>query len=232
MPDFDTAPAMKPAIALLTAGIALAAHGLLLADTSGRSLTDVRKQINSGTWPGITLIEAAPKAKPPAASASAPAAPAASAADASPAPAAAAAHASTPATSAANTSAPATPAANPSAPATPAAGALAPPAVAASPAAAPVAPVASPSPPTPSKAAGISAPAAPIAKVPAAEPAAVPPAPATSAPSFGDRLRGWLGEPLSGQSMQEAKRLDSPSIGIPLPTAAAGAASAPVTPAR
>jgi len=54
---------MKPAIALLTAGIALTAHGVLLADTTGRSLTDVRKQINSGTWPGITLIEAGPKAQ-------------------------------------------------------------------------------------------------------------------------------------------------------------------------
>jgi len=199
---------MKPAIALLTAGIALAAHGVLLADTTGRSLTDVRKQINSGTWPGITLIEAGPKAQAPAAGASAPVAPAASP---PPAPVSPAANVSTPVTPAATTSAPTT--TNAPATAAPAAAALAPAAPPASPST-PIAPVAGPLPST-------------------AAPAPVSPAPATGAPSstpsFGDRLRGLLGEP-TGQSMQEAKRLDSPSIGIVLPTA--GAASAPATPAR
>jgi hypothetical protein len=89
---------MKPFPSLLAAATLLASAGLAPAEPA-RSLNDARSQINSGTWPGITLIEARPKAAPaeppagavPVVTAPAPAAPVAAApGPAAPAPAAAA----------------------------------------------------------------------------------------------------------------------------------------------
>jgi hypothetical protein len=68
---------MKPAFPLFAASAMLAAHGLAMAD-SGRSLSQVRSEMNSGTWAGITLYKSPPKAEP-AAAASAPAGKASSA---------------------------------------------------------------------------------------------------------------------------------------------------------
>jgi hypothetical protein len=139
---------MKPAItlALLATGLALAAHGFALADP-GPSLNQVRSEINSGTWPGITIFKAQPKAEPPPATASAP---------------------------------------------------------------------------------GGSG-----AKAQSIEPGKGAAAPARDTPSVAARLGaqiGW-GGPLSRQPLNAAKRLDSPSLGIALPTASPGAtaASAPST---
>jgi len=151
---------MKPALTLLAALVTLAVHATVLAD-SGRSLTDVRKEINSGTWSGTTLIEAKPKAAPQPSPASAPAS----------------------------------------------AGAGAPPSQPAT--------------------------AAPVAGNSA--PQTMPPPPAatgtTSTAKGLGALFGW-GEPPTGQPMSAATRLDSPSIGIPLPTAAAASAAAASTPGR
>jgi 2-oxoglutarate dehydrogenase E2 component (dihydrolipoamide succinyltransferase) len=61
---------MKPLLTLLAAASLLASAGMAPAEPA-RSLNDARSQINSGTWPGITLIEAKPKAEPPASAASA-----------------------------------------------------------------------------------------------------------------------------------------------------------------
>jgi hypothetical protein len=73
---------MKPAIlTLLAAGAALAAHSLVLAD-SGRSLNQVRTEMNNGTWAGISIWDSRPKAAPPAAAASGSAAAAAQGASA------------------------------------------------------------------------------------------------------------------------------------------------------
>lgn len=136
---------MKPLPTLLAAAALLASAGVAVAEPA-RSLHDARTQINSGTWPGITLIEAKPKAakaRPPAGAASA---------------------APEPATTAA----------------------------------------------------------------PEAARATIAPTPATSPPTVAERLRALLG-PASGVPMNQAARLDSPDLGIVLPTGAAtpGVASAP-----
>jgi hypothetical protein len=65
-------------ILLVAAGAALAVHGSAQAD-SGRSLGQVRSEMNSGTWSGITIYQSPPKATPAAAGASAGAAASASA---------------------------------------------------------------------------------------------------------------------------------------------------------
>lgn len=138
---------MKPLPTLLAAAAMLACVGLAPAEPA-RSLNDARSQINSGTWPGITLIEAKPKAakaEPPAGAASAAPAPVA----AVPAPAAAATAGT--AAKAADTAAasPAGQSQPPAAPATPVAAAPAPAApaapAAATPATAPAAVATSPS---------------------------------------------------------------------------------------
>jgi hypothetical protein len=62
-----------------------------------------------------------------------------------------------------------------------------------------------------------------------------PSPPAAQGPSVFERMRALLGgEPLSGQPLNDAKHLDSPSQGIALPTAstAARAASGASTPRR
>jgi len=138
---------MKRLPTLLAAATLLASAGLAPAEPA-RSLNDARSQINSGTWPGITLIEAKPKAakaEPPAGAASAAPAPVA----AVPAPAAAATAGT--AAKAADTAA-ASPAGQAQAPAAPSA---------------PAVPVAA----TPAPA----APAAPAAATPATAPAATSP---------------------------------------------------------
>jgi hypothetical protein len=69
--DPSPSASMKPAIlTLLAASAALAGHGLVLAD-SGRSLNQVRSELNNGTWAGTRIFESQPKAEPPAGSASA-----------------------------------------------------------------------------------------------------------------------------------------------------------------
>ena len=153
---------MKPALTLLAALVTLAVHATALAD-SGRSLTDVRKEINSGTWSGTTLIEAKPKPK--------------AEPQPSPAPGPASASAGAPPTQPATTA--------------PAVGDSAPQSTTSPPAATG----------TTSTAKGLGV------------------------------LFGW-GEPPTGQPMSAATRLDSPSIGIPLPTAAAASAAAASTPGR
>lgn len=186
---------MKPLPPLLAAAALLASAGPAPAEPA-RSLNDARSQINSGTWSGITLIEAKPnaaKAEPPAGAASAAPAPVA----AVPAPAAAAT---------AGTDARAAGTATPSP---------------AGPARAPAAPVAAaPAPAAPAPA--VPAPAVPIAP-PAAATAAAPATAATSS-SFADRMRALLGPP-SGVPMNQATRMDSPDLGIVLPTGTAAAAS-------
>lgn len=130
---------MKP-VCTLFAAVSLLAQGAAVAD-SGRSLNEVRSQMNSGTWPGITLIEARPKAPAQAASAA----------------------------------------------------------------------------------------SAPVLRSAGQTAAAPPPQPAAqSAPRW--RL-GTLFEAPSGRPMNQATRLDSPSLGIPVPTASSRAASA-ATPSR
>ncbi|MDZ7589953.1 MAG: hypothetical protein U5L05_04510 [Rubrivivax sp.] len=170
---------MKPLPSLLAAATLLASAGLAPAEPA-RSLNDARSQINSGTWPGITLIETKPKAapaEPPAGAASAGAA----ALTTVPAPAAAAT---------AGTGAKAADTATPS------------------PASRAAAPVAAPP-----------APAAPAAATSATAPAA-----AANSTSFAERLRALVGPP-SGVPMNQATRLDSPDLGIVLPTGTASAAS-------
>jgi len=190
---------MKSLPTLLAAVALLASAGFALAEPA-RSLNDARSQINSGTWSGITLIEANPKAakaEPPAGAASAAPAPVATA----PAPAAAATAAT--AAKAADTATPSP------------AGQAQPPAAKAA-TSAPVA--AAPAPAAP-------APAAP-APAAATTPAATAPAAAAAAhsPSVTERLRAVLGPP-SGVPMNQATRLDSPDRGIVLPTGTPAAAS-------
>ena len=131
---------MKPLLTLLAAASLLASAGMAPAEPA-RSLNDARSQINSGTWPGITLIEAKPKAakaEPPAGAASAAPAPAPVAAVPAPAAAATAGTAAKAADTAAASpdgqsqppAAPATPVAAAPAPAAPAAPAAATPATA------------------------------------------------------------------------------------------------------
>ncbi len=132
---------MKRFLLTLASLLALAAHGSALADGGSPSLGRVRSQMNAGTWGGIVLIEARPKAAATAASSAAASAPTLNA-------------------------------------------------------------------------------AAPVPPSPAAAGAA--------GPSVFERMRALLGgnEPLSGQRLNDAKHLDSPSQGIALPTASAGAGTA------
>ena len=185
---------MKPFPTLLAVATLLASAGMAQAEPA-RSLNDARSQINSGTWPGITLIEAKPKA--------AKAEPPAGAASAAPAPAPVAA---VPAPAAAATAGTAAKAADTAA-ASPAGQALAP--------AAPATPVAA--------APGPTAPA-PAAAAPAAPTTPAATVPAATSPSVAERLRAVLGPP-SGVPMNQASRLDSPDRGIVLPTGTAAAAS-------
>ena len=142
---------MKPVIALIAASL-VAAHGLVWAE-GARSLNDARSQINTGTWPGITIFDFKKKPEPPAAAASG-------------------------------------------------AGAK---------------------------------PSGPAASVPTVAPAtskgASAPASSNALQSAVERVSARITnpEPPSNQPMNAAKRLDSPELGIPLPTAATFAkpASAP-----
>jgi hypothetical protein len=58
---------MKPSILLVAASLALIAQGTARAD-SGKTLNQVRSEMNSGTWRGVVLYESGPAAAAPAAS--------------------------------------------------------------------------------------------------------------------------------------------------------------------
>lgn len=187
---------MKSIPALLAAATLLASAGMAPAEPA-RSLNDARSQINSGTWPGITLIEAKPKAaqaEPPASAASA--APVA----AVPVPAAAA----TAGTAAKATATPVTAGQAQAQAALPAT----------------VAPVAAvPAPAVP-------APAAP-AQAAATTPAATAAAPTANSPSVAERMRAVLGPPSGVPMNQATRLdSPDQGIVLPTGTAAAASGAA------
>lgn len=198
---------MKPALTLLAATAALALQACAPTKPGG-SLTDVRREMNTGTWSGTTLIEAKPQAAPQPAPTPAPAAaPASAAAVTRPAPLPVPV-APTPAPAAKQTPTTTT---KPAATSTPAA------------AAAVTAPAA-----VPAKPAATEGAARPTTSSEPSSSEQAPADPGTTTSGKGlslGTLFGW-GQPPTGRPMNEAKRLDSPSIGILLPIAGSASAAA------